>query len=105
MLTLYLLRLFGVGGLFYDSDSSNSAVPLNNNLDEEQREDSNNNSTKTSKSSTATSRIVSIFCLFLMLVAVFIGASRIHDNFHHPADVVAGSIVGFAVAKFVSDTW
>lgn len=105
ILTLYLLRLFGVGGLFYDSDSSNSAVPINNNLDEEQGEDSNNNSTKTSKSSTATSRMTSVFCLFPMLVAFFVGASRIHDNYHHPADVVAGSIVGFASAKFVFDTW
>ena len=104
ILTLYLLRLFGVGGLFYDSDSSNSAIPINNNFDEEQREDSNNNSTKTSKSSTATSRMASVFCLFPMLVAVFIGASRIHDNWHHPADVIAGSIIGFAIAKFFYDT-
>merc|ERR1712194_231713 len=75
ILTLYLLRLFGVGGLFYDSDSSNSAIPINDNLDEEQGEDSNNNSKKTSKSSTATSRMASVFCLFPMLIAFYVGAS------------------------------
>mmetsp|Transcript_6527 Transcript_6527/g.9224 ORF Transcript_6527/g.9224 Transcript_6527/m.9224 type:complete len:423 (+) Transcript_6527:96-1364(+) len=35
-----------------------------------------------------------------MGLAIFIAASRIHDYKHHPADVIAGSLIGFASAKF-----
>ena len=31
-------------------------------------------------------------------LALFVAASRVHDNWHHPADVVAGSAIGGAVA-------
>jgi membrane-associated phospholipid phosphatase len=35
-----------------------------------------------------------------MLLAVFIASSRAHDDFHHPADVVGGSIIGMFVLSF-----
>ena len=34
-------------------------------------------------------------------VAGFIACSRVHDNWHHPADVVAGSALGAAIASGV----
>jgi len=36
-----------------------------------------------------------------MAVAVFIAASRVVDNKHWPADVVAGALLGSSVANFV----
>jgi len=106
ILTLYLLRLFGVNGLFYtkngNDSSSTSNIETRGDL-EQQR----NNSTLTlkEKSRPAIHRMLSIICLLPMFVAFFFAASRVHDNFHHPADVVSGSVLGCAIAKFVYDTW
>lgn len=35
-----------------------------------------------------------------VLVALYIGVSRIHDNYHHPADVVGGFGIGAVIAYF-----
>jgi len=115
LFTLYLLRLFGVGGLFYfrrndpDCDAPSNIV-IAGDLEQQQQQSNHNspasnNVRKRSKSGTMLSRMASILCILPMFVAGFIAASRIHDNFHHPADVVAGSIIGFSVAKFVYNTW
>lgn len=38
-------------------------------------------------------------------VAAFIAASRVVDNYHFPADVVAGSILGSSVSLFIHGVW
>ncbi|KAL3929350.1 MAG: hypothetical protein SGBAC_012250 [Bacillariaceae sp.] len=50
-------------------------------------------------------RIMSIMCYFPVVVAIFIAASRVHDNMHFPADVVGGSLLGGSVALLVHQTW
>ena len=50
-------------------------------------------------------RFISILCLGPLLFAGFIAASRVADNRHHPADVVAGSIIGASVAYFFHTSW
>jgi len=50
-------------------------------------------------------RVLSIVCLSPMMVAVFISCSRVKDNFHHPADVVGGAILGVAIAQFSNGLW
>jgi membrane-associated phospholipid phosphatase len=50
-------------------------------------------------------RISSIVASLPMLLAVFIAASRVHDDFHHPADVVGGSIIGMLCAFFSYGLW
>jgi membrane-associated phospholipid phosphatase len=40
-----------------------------------------------------------------MSVAIFIAASRVVDNYHFPADVVAGSALGSSISLFVSGLW
>jgi len=105
LLSLYLSRQFGS-----TSDYKNTSVsrqmsdegyevwvyrvpkkPYNNN---------NNN-----HNGPALKRAISILCMSPLLVAFFISTSRIYDNKHFPADVVGGSILGAAIAVFVSDLW
>ncbi|CAJ1910978.1 unnamed protein product [Cylindrotheca closterium] len=50
-------------------------------------------------------RIMSIMCYFPVVIAIFIAASRVHDNMHFPADVVGGSLLGGSVAALVHQTW
>jgi len=50
-------------------------------------------------------RLRSMLCLAPMAVAFFVAASRVVDNKHHPADIVAGSILGYAVASFMHSLW
>jgi membrane-associated phospholipid phosphatase len=40
-----------------------------------------------------------------MGVAVFVAASRVADNKHHPADVVGGAVLGTSVSLFVHSLW
>ena len=50
-------------------------------------------------------RFISLVGLLPMALALFIGASRVHDNKHFPADVVGGSILGASIAQFVFGLW
>ena len=50
-------------------------------------------------------RVLSFLCLLPMFLAVFIAASRVRDNYHHPADIVGGSIVGAAAAVWSMGIW
>ena len=40
-----------------------------------------------------------------IFLATFIAASRVHDNWHHPADVVAGSLIGTTCAYVAHLLW
>lgn len=50
-------------------------------------------------------RVLSFLCLLPMFLAVFIAASRVRDNYHHPADIIGGSIVGAAAAVWSMGIW
>lgn len=50
-------------------------------------------------------RMLSILATLPMLVAVFTSASRVHDDMHHPADVVAGTIIGILCSSFSYGLW
>lgn len=50
-------------------------------------------------------RLCSILGLAPTALAVWIAASRVHDNKHFPADVVAGTLLGAAVAVFSHHLW
>lgn len=50
-------------------------------------------------------RWISIASTIPLYLALFVAASRVHDNFHHPADVVGGSTLGLAVAYFCHYLW
>lgn len=50
-------------------------------------------------------RLISLLALIPMGVALFIAASRVTDNRHFPADVVAGSVLGASIATFVHGLW
>ena len=40
-----------------------------------------------------------------MFLSTFIAASRVHDNWHHPADIVAGSLIGGTCACIAYHLW
>jgi diacylglycerol diphosphate phosphatase/phosphatidate phosphatase len=50
-------------------------------------------------------RAISILSLLPLALAVFIATSRIVDNKHFPADVVAGSLLGASTAVFTFSLW
>jgi len=50
-------------------------------------------------------RIVSVLCYTPMLLAFFIFLSRVHDNYHHPADVIGGALLGGSIASLIFDIW
>ena len=50
-------------------------------------------------------RLVSVLALLPLAVATFVAASRIVDNKHHPADVVAGAVLGGSVSVYVNGLW
>ena len=50
-------------------------------------------------------RMYSIACLFPVAIAIWVGASRIVDNWHFPADVVGGAMLGGSVALVTNRVW
>ena len=50
-------------------------------------------------------RFLSAVSGFPMFFAVFIAASRVHDDMHHPADVVGGALIGISCAVFGYGLW
>ena len=50
-------------------------------------------------------RAMSICSLLPLAFAVFVASSRVVDNYHHPADVVGGALLGSAVAMFCHGLW
>jgi membrane-associated phospholipid phosphatase len=50
-------------------------------------------------------RLISILALLPCGMAMFIAASRVHDNKHFPADVVGGSVLGSSIAIFIHHLW
>lgn len=50
-------------------------------------------------------RFAGALCASPLLFAFFVSASRVADNFHFPADVAAGALVGWACAGFAHDLW
>ena len=46
-------------------------------------------------------RVCQIFAFVAPPIALFVAASRVHDNWHHPADVIAGLCLGTACAALV----
>ena len=50
-------------------------------------------------------RMLSFLSGLPLLWAIFVAASRVHDNYHHPADVVGGSILGLVCAWFSYHLW
>jgi diacylglycerol diphosphate phosphatase / phosphatidate phosphatase len=50
-------------------------------------------------------RMISVLSLLPMALALFIAASRVHDNKHFPADVVGGAVLGGSIAVFVNGLW
>lgn len=50
-------------------------------------------------------RIISILSLIPICIALFIATSRVHDNKHFPADIIAGAIIGYSIATFIYGLW
>jgi len=81
ILTLYLLRLFASGGLCHSRNQHRKPSQM------------------------AFRRAISVICLSPMLLAFFIASSRVVDNYHHPADVVGGAVIGYACASVIYKIW
>lgn len=58
-----------------------------------------------SKRITLCTRVWYLLSFLPLLLAFFVAASRVHDFWHHPADVVAGSAIGIGCALSVHGMW
>ena len=92
LLTLFLHQRFGLGSI-------REVRSINNNNGEEQQ------FTIAYKKSPVLYRMISILSLLPMALALFVAASRVHDNKHFPADVVGGAVLGGSVALFAHSLW
>jgi len=50
-------------------------------------------------------RLLSILSALPVCLGIFISLSRVHDNFHHPADIVGGGMIGIGCALFSYGLW
>ena len=50
-------------------------------------------------------RLMSVMALVPLFVALWIAASRVRDNKHFPADVVAGALIGSTLAAYSHGMW
>lgn len=50
-------------------------------------------------------RCLSVLSAAPLLLATFVAVSRVHDDMHHPADVVAGAVIGMSCAVFGHGLW
>lgn len=58
-----------------------------------------------SKRPSSRHRLISLLSLAPLGLATFIASSRVVDNRHFPADIVAGSLLGASLAAFVHGIW
>lgn len=79
LLSLYLQRLFGAGKRGGGRQRRRDRLPLR--------------------------RVGSLLSLLPVFLAVFISSSRVRDNYHHPADVVGGAVLGAAGAVWSFGVW
>mmetsp|Transcript_19909 Transcript_19909/g.40467 ORF Transcript_19909/g.40467 Transcript_19909/m.40467 type:complete len:244 (+) Transcript_19909:625-1356(+) len=113
--SLYLRRCFGVGSglermvVVGCGGTTAAAASVDENEGEDGDDDSSaaTNIVITYQQSRPSrfKRAISVLCLLPMFAAVWIAASRVRDNYHHPADVVGGSVVGAAAAIWATDVW
>ena len=54
---------------------------------------------------TLAKRLLYLASFLPILLAVYISTSRVHDFWHHPADIVAGSMIGIGCAFFAHGMW
>ncbi len=69
------------------------------------REQRLTNSTSSANAEYCKKRILSALSALPMFLATFIAASRVHDDRHHPADVVGGAVLGISCALFSYGLW
>ena len=50
-------------------------------------------------------RLVTVLCASPLLLSMFVAASRIVDNWHHPSDVLAGIGIGLFCSFFTYHMW
>ncbi|CAB9511464.1 Lipid phosphate phosphatase [Seminavis robusta] len=50
-------------------------------------------------------RCHSLLCLIPLGLATFVAVSRVHDNEHFPADILAGSLLGATIARHCHQVW
>jgi len=114
LLTLYLLQKFGIQSRnsihrvssMDDAQPSEASPQLVMYGQPDVEVSSNNDSFLLKrKKSMIWIRIISVFCLSPMLLAYIVAGSRVVNNFHHPADVVGGAVLGTGIAIFVNGIW
>jgi membrane-associated phospholipid phosphatase len=51
-------------------------------------------------------KFLALACLGVpLMLATFVAASRVHDNYHHPADVITGAVIGSSCAWISYHLW
>jgi diacylglycerol diphosphate phosphatase/phosphatidate phosphatase len=91
-MVLIVLYLVGRIGLF--------ALPINS------KSSSNNNNNNTAMKLLRTKQLQTLFAVIIPLCyGMFVATSRLVDNWHHPSDIVAGTMIGIGSASLAYHTF
>jgi len=115
--TMTVLTLFFLGkiAIHREGGAENIRIRIDSNgnggeMEEEEEEEENIHGRKALDDKTVAvyyikKRLYSMLASTPMFLAIFIAASRVHDDVHHPADVVGGALVGIGSAVFSYGLW
>jgi len=108
-LTLFFLGKVGLYCSYYFLNDT-SLINSNNNNSSSRSGMNNHHETMTDTTKSMSfllvkKRLLNMIVSSPMFLAVFIAASRVHDDMHHPADVVAGSLIGLCCSLFSYFLW
>jgi len=102
LISFYLERSYGVSSYYNNKNNNDNS---NDNSNGTRTTTVSSSIRRTSSLPIQLVRLVSIICYAPMLLAFFIVISRVHDNLHHPADVVGGALLGGSIASIVFGIW
>jgi diacylglycerol diphosphate phosphatase/phosphatidate phosphatase len=103
LLSLYLHSRFGVPSVRVHGYKPETATSQSQNGQQQQQQQDRRTTTYTKEP--ALYRAISILSLLPLALALFIATSRVVDNKHFPADIVAGSLLGASTAIFTFYLW
>lgn len=99
LLSLFLERIFGISSI------QEARLVMQTDATSPDNRESTHRIIFRFKESPMRYRCYSMLCVTPLALALFVAASRVVDNKHFPADVIAGSFLGWSIATYFHHMW